>query len=292
VGCSAEKCEKPLVKIGNKCCVDLNDNQICDVDEGTETETKTEEKQEIITVEPKQTQEQTEQVEEKTQEKPEDKLEETDLETKEESEEEIPPSKTQYLLDLYTAKQPGYKYICNKEWHKVKDDKIKIELNLPKKYTFVEVKGIRYSVFYIDTVYLDRNTLQAIGYCEQDATCTSGGLLDIPIYVDYNEFKDKTPDEWLKEYAPIEPIAYEANKYYIKGKLTTRATYEIEDGEIRIYYKPRTGLVMRIETQIGEYPTDIIEYFDLTAGTIRDIDVIHRSKSEIPPEETFYSTRS
>lgn len=279
-----------MVQIGEKCCVDLNNNMICDIEE---TEEKSQEQEIVIEEVP----------EEKITEQEELPLEEAEAieETPEITAEvvaeepvikvESPNSETYQFIELYENKQLGYQYIYNTEWHKVKQNKIKIDLNMPKKYTPIEIQGKTYPIFFVDTIYLDRNKQEAKGYCEKDPTCFGEDIMDISLPLNYDEFKDKTPDEWMYEYGPKKPSLFEERKYYIKGKQTTRAIYPTETGEIRVYYDPKTGLVIRIENQIGEHPMQLTEYFDLTAGTVRDVDVIHRTKDEIPPEEAFYSTR-
>ncbi len=290
IGCSAEEtCKKPMTQIGDKCCVDLDGNNICDTEE---TEVMIEEvpvEKQVIKIESPVIEEQTK-IQEKTEEPP-------TITAPVVAEEpvikiESPKSETYQFIEQYETKNLGYQYVYNTEWHKVKGEKIKIELGIPKKYTPVEIKGKTYPIFHVDTVYLDRNKQEAIGYCERDTTCFSEDIIDVALPLEYNDYKDKTSDEWMYEYAPKKPYLFEERKYYIKSRLTTRAMYKTETGEVRVYYDPQIGLVLRIETQIGDYPMQITEYIELTAGTVRDVDVIHRNKDEIPPEEVFYSTRS
>jgi hypothetical protein len=291
IGCSAEEsCKKPMTQINDQCCVDLDENLICDTEE-VEEEVVEEIKVEkpVITVEPSVEQET------KIQAKNEEPLVTAQVVIEEPVEEPVaqkPNSESYQFIELYESKKLGYQYIYNTEWHRVKGDKIKIELDMPKKFTPAEIQGERYPIFHVDTIYLDRSKQEAIGYCEKDVTCFAEDIIDLGLPLDYNDYKDKTPDEWLYEYGPKKPDSFEERKYYIKSQLTTRAIYKTETGEIRVYYDPTSGLVLRVETQIEEYPMQITGYLELSAGTVRDIDVIHRNKDEIPPEEVFYSTRS
>lgn len=307
VGCSEQTCEKPLALIGSKCCVDLDDNQQCDIDEqkpiadDTKIETPTQQEP-AVKIEPKNQITGDTAVEIK-QEAPKPAAPIPAPEPKEidETPEEKPTvtiesqesqSKTQKFLDMYKAMNKGYRYIYMTLTHKINGDKIKIELSAPKKYQAMNINGKQYSAFYIDTIYLDKRKLKATGYCEKHATCYEEEIFDVPLPLNYDEFKQKTPDDWLYEYAPVEPNSYEERKYYVKGRLTTRAIYPITGGEIRMYYDPKIGLPIRIEKQIGSYPMDIIEYFDLVAELITSEDVIHRSRNDISPEDIFYTTRS
>lgn len=294
-----------MVQIKDKCCVDLDDNQICDLEEisGTTLEENeiniiTEEKpieKPVITVESPITKTE---IIEKTKKEPVNQItgqttvEEPMIKVESSADISKPDTETYQFVELYDKTKPGYQYVYITEWHRVKGNKVKIELNIPKKFRSILIEGKEYPIFYVDRIYLDRSKQEVIGYCEKDPTCFSEELLDVPLKLDYTEFKEKTPDEWLYEYGSQQPDLFEERKYYIKNQLTTRATYTTETGEIRIYFDPKIGLPLRIEKQIGNYPMEITEFFELTAGTVRDIDVIHRTRDEIPPEEAFYSTRS
>ncbi len=305
VGCSEQNCERPLALIDGKCCVDLDDNKQCDIDEqkpaAEDTDIEIPVKEEpAVKIEPKSqitggaTAEITQETPKLAQipEETTPKITETEEESAVTIESQESQSKTQKFLDMYNAMSKGYRYIYMALVHKVNGDKIKIELSTPKKYKAMAINGKNYSVFYIDTIYLDKHKLKATGYCEKHATCYEEEILDVPLQLNYNEFKEKTPDEWLYEYAPVEPNAYEERKYYVKGRLTTRAIYPITGGEMRIYYDPKIGLPIRIEKQIAPYPTETIEYFDLVAELITSEDVTHRSRNDISPEDVFYTTRS
>lgn len=307
-GCSEQNCERPLALINGKCCVDLDDNKQCDIDEqkpaaedNTEIETPAKEEP-AVQIEPKS------QITGDTavninQEMPKPAAptpvsapKETEEITEEQSavivESQESQSQTQKFLDRYKAMSKGYRYIYITLIHKINGDKIKIELSTPKKYPAMQINGKNYSSFYIDTIYLDARKLKAVGYCEKHATCYEEEIFDVPLQLNYAEFEEKTPHDWLYEYASLEPRSYEERKYYVKGRLTTRATYPITGGEIRIYYDPKIGLPIRIEKQVSPYPTEVIDYFDLVAELITPEDVIHRSKQDISPEDVFYTTRS
>ncbi|MBD3361372.1 hypothetical protein GF358_01120 [Candidatus Woesearchaeota archaeon] len=311
VGCSAENlCKKPMVQIKDKCCVDLDENQICDIEEtkemekpevqetkNTESETVEEEIPEekpVITVESKTTKTE---ITEKPKEEPTNQITgeataEEPIVKVEKSEEKMSDTETYQFIEMYEANDLGYQYIYNHNWHRMKDNKIKIELSATKKFYNVRIEGKKYPVFHIDRIYIDRNKQEATGYCEKDVNCFAEELTDIPLKLDYAEFNEKTPEDWLYEYGEKQPDLFEERKYYLKSQLTTRAIYQTATGEIRLYYDPKIGLPLRIEEKIEDHPTKITEYFELTAGTVRDVDVIHRNRDEIPPEDVFYTTRS
>jgi len=310
IACSSKTCESPMVKIGDKCCVDLDSNGICDLDEtenkitGKTVKETTQESQ--VKIEKKQEPEKTpieeelkieeittQEIESAVEQEQQTQEKETATVKIESPTEEIEPDIPTYqFIKKYENRGLGYQYIYNHNQNKIKGDRIRIKLELPKKIGQVTIKETYYPSFYIDTIYLNRKNNEALGYCEKDKYCFSKGLIDVPLRLNYADYKEKTPDEWLYEYAIKQPDLFEERKYYVEEKQTSRATYKTEQGEIRIYYDINIGLPVRIEKQIGEYPSTRMTYSDLTAGTVRDIDVIHRSKDEIPPEEAFYSTRS
>lgn len=295
-----------MTQIGSKCCVDLDDNKLCDLDETEEqmdVEVITEEiplEKPVVNIESLPKQEKTE-ITEKTEEEPSNLItgqltaepEEKPIITVESPKsEEKPSSETYQFIELYENQNLGYQYLYNTNIHKVKGNKIKVELKLPKKFSSIQINGKLYPLFFVDRIYFNKNTNLATGYCEKEQSCYSEDILDVSLKMDYNKYKEKTPDEWLYEYGLQKPTLFEERKYYVKNRLTTRATYETETGEIRLYYDPKNGLPVRIEEQTGEHPMKITEYFELSAGGIRDIDVVHRTKSEISPEDIFYSTRT
>lgn len=293
---SEEECKKPMTQLGDKCCVDLDDNKICDLEEETIIEEAPLEKP-VITVESSPKEEKTE-ITQKQSNEPlitsqvtAEITEEPMVKIESPQQPPTPASETYQFIELYEKNSFGYQYLSKGNWNKIKGNRIKREMDIPKKFHSIEINGKKYSLFLVDTVYLDKNTQQATGYCEKDQSCYSEELLDVRLKLDYDEYKDKTPDEWLYEYAPKKPDLFEERKYYVKSRLTSRATYKTETGELRIYFDPKTGLPVRIEERLGEHPLEITEYFELTAGTVKDTDVIHRSRFEISPEDIFYTTR-
>jgi len=318
-GCSEKKCEKPFSLINNNCCVDLDNNQKCDINEQAEQEeqettlvqesaVKVESKNQITgnaVIETKQ-QEAVSEIkteQELTQETKEEIIipvpEKTDLVNKTDEKSaaitidttDAPRSKTQRFIDMYVNQDKGYQYIYQNQEYKIKDDRIKLSLSSPKKYTSLSINGKQYSIFYIDTVYFDTRKQTATGFCERKSVCYEEEIFDIGLALDYFVYKTKTPNEWLYDYAPLEPALYEENKYYVKGRLTTRATYTIPQGELRIFYEPKIGLPIKIEKQAGYNAPEITEYFYLVSGLVDSEDVRHKTRKEISPADVFYTTR-
>ena len=70
IGCSAEEtCKKPMTQIGDKCCVDLDGNNICDIEETEEGKEEVSVEKPVIKVESPVIEEQTK-IQEKTEEPP------------------------------------------------------------------------------------------------------------------------------------------------------------------------------------------------------------------------------
>ena len=82
------------------------------------------------------------------------------------------------------------------------------------------------------------------------------------------------------------------NKYYLKGRRTTKLVFDEGNNlTTRMYFDETTGLPIKVEHE-NINGTAIYNYDDLTAGTVREEDVVHRDAADIPSSEAFYSTYS
>jgi hypothetical protein len=96
------------------------------------------------------------------------------------------------------------------------------------------------------------------------------------------------PHDWLFQYLEEEPDSLEANKYYVKGRASTTARFNT-DPIIELHIDPLTGLPMRVDTLKGSVLVKRVDFEKLSANSVRDVDVTHRSRDEIPSSEAFYN---
>ena len=195
------------------------------------------------------------------------------------------------FLDKFVQKVTGYQFSYKQDKYYVRGTKYKVELFRPvtqKSVTFGELKK---TLFYYDTVYVDRATKKAVAYCEGhqsylNTQCAQLEIYDLAYPVPFADYNMTLPEDWLLAYVNQEPTVLEEDKYYVNQKSVTRATFEGENTTAELNFDPVTGLVIRADLksggQFGRY-----DYEDLAANLVRDIDVMHRSKNEIPSSETF-----
>ncbi|MFC1722685.1 hypothetical protein ACFL0V_00955 [Nanoarchaeota archaeon] len=232
VGCTPQiKCEAPSKIIGNKCCVDMNDNNVCDSEE------------EIPEVE----------VEEEPEPEPEP---EVVFEPEPEVEEEPELSEYEQYLEGLSAPERSkivgvrqlveealereenlfYRYTDDKilqDEYWVRGDKIKLQFLEPDELD----KFTTYNL-----VYIDRGTGKAEGYCETggESRCWAG----------HGPFEEttsrlrRTPKDWIKELG-VEFAYSSQNKindviYYI-------IDYKTDDGLYRVWIEGWKGWPTRVE---------------------------------------------
>jgi len=105
--------------------------------------------------------------------------------------------------------------------------------------------------------------------------------------VPFGEYDILLPEDWLMAYLNKEPAQIEENKYYIDGRAATYVKFE-EIPAVELNIDPGTGLVMRADKKSGSQLVERVDYEEISADRVRDVDVIHRTRSEIPTSETFY----
>lgn len=171
----------------------------------------------------------------------------------------------------------------------VRGEKVKhVPFNAIRK-TDVMAGGTKYREVFIDEVFFDREERTATGYCtgwdeNVRKQCASLGILDIAFPLSYDELMIKLPEDWVKEYLGEVPTEEEYEKYYVKNVLTNKAVFK--DG-VQMFFNPRAGLPLQII--LG--PLDKVSFDDLVINQVRPEQVVHRSRSEIPPEEMFYQPK-
>jgi hypothetical protein len=235
----------------------------------------------------------TEQPKEAEQPKPEQKEELQKEETV--KEETTSPAQTRTrmyrFLDKF-AKVTGYDFAYKGDHYYSKGTKYKIILSAPETVSGAKFGDVEKHLYYYDTIYVDRTAKTAIAYCEGhdskvNKQCAQLELYDLAYPVPYNDYSILLPEDWLLTYLDKEPSSVEENKYYIEGRATVFVRFN-ETPEIELNIDPGNGLVLRADEKKGNQLLARYSYEKVVIDKIRDVDVMHRSKSEIPSGETFY----
>jgi len=218
-------------------------------------------------------------------------------ETKTEATEEItsPPqqrTKMYKFLDIFAKNVKSYQFDYKSNKYFVKGTRYKIILPIPVIVKYAKFGEIEKNLFYYDTVYLDRATKTAIAFCEGheshvNSQCTDLNLFDLAYPVDYKKYDILLPEDWLFNYLNLEPNQLEENKYYLKGRASVFVKFNL-DPTVELNIDPGTGLILQADQKKGSQLIARNSYDNLVSNIVRDIDVQHRSKSEIPTSEPFY----
>ncbi len=196
------------------------------------------------------------------------------------------------FLDAFAQKVKSYEFGYKTDKYSVKGMRYKIILFRPVIVKDVTFGNLHKSFYYYDTVYVDRAMKNAFAYCEGhqshvNTQCSQLDLYDLAYPVSFKEYNITLPEDWLFAYLDKEPNQMEENKYYISGRASVLAKFtEIPD--IELNFDPGTGLVLRVDKKSGSQLLERHDYENLVANKVRDVDVVHRSKDEIPPYEAFY----
>ena len=222
---------------------------------------------------------------------PEEKAEEPEA-----IEETVSPSKERTkmynFLDIFAEKVNSYQFINKGNHYFVKGNRYKVILKIPVIAKEVSFGDIEKRLFYYDTVYVDRATKTAIAYCEGHTSqvntqCSQLELYDLAYPVPYQDYDVTLPEDWLLSNLDREPKTWDENKYYIENRASITVTFG-GDEQLELDFDPGSGLVMRADQKQGDRLISRNDYQDLAINLVRDVDVNHRSKSEIPSEESFY----
>lgn len=196
------------------------------------------------------------------------------------------------FLDAFAGKVTGYEFDYKGDIYSVKKTRYKIVLKTPAIVKEVSFGDIKKSLFYYDTIYVDRASKTAIAYCEGHSSqvntqCSQLELYDLVYPVTFQDYDITLPEDWLFSYLDKEPKTWDENKYYIESRASITVTFA-GDPEVELDFDPGSGLVIRADQKRGNQLVARYDYTDLVTNKVRDFDVEHRSKSEIPSEETFY----
>jgi hypothetical protein len=211
-------------------------------------------------------------------------------------EETVSPAQTRTkmykFLDIFAAKVTSYEFTYKGDKYHVRGSRYKIILKNPATVKDVSFGDIRKNLFYYDTVYVDRATKTAIAYCEGHSSqvntqCSQLEIYDLAYPAPFQDYDITLPEDWLFTYLDREPNTWDENKYYIQSRASITVTFE-GDPTLELDFDPGSGLVMRADQKSGNRLVSRQDYEKLATNLVREKDVYHRSKSEIPSEETFY----
>jgi hypothetical protein len=201
-------------------------------------------------------------------------------------------TKMYQFLDTYAKRVNGYEFFIGSDKYSYKNDRFRVILANAPQISNVKFGELSKSVYYYDTIYVDRVSKTAFAYCEGHIStvnrqCAELELYDLAYPLPYLEQNIALPHDWLFQYVEEEPDSLEANKYYVKGRASTTARFNTEP-KIDLSIDPTTGLPIRVDTLKGSILVKRIDFEKLSANSVRDADVYHRIKSEIPSSEAFY----
>src|SRR3989344_6131361 len=197
------------------------------------------------------------------------------------------------FLDTFAKKVTGYQFVYKGDKYSVKGTKVKIVLDEPLVARDLKLNGVRYSLFYYDTIYVDRAAKTAIAYCEGTETelnrqCTQMNLYDVPYAVPFSEFNTVLPEDWLFTYLDQTPARIDADKYIVQGRSAVSLTFRAGDDSTELFFDETIGLPVRAHQLKHGNTVNRIDYEFFSAHKARDVDVRHRSYSEIPSSDYFY----
>ena len=242
IGCTQEiECNKPYILVGAECCLDANDNNICDNDEviqetTSEEETSLEEIEEQLEIE----------------------------ETPEVQEQEMEDS-VKELLTKAKTKVKSYSYTYFGPPDEAKGIDFTYKSNILKASYSSTQRDDRQNPY--DTVYLDLNTKNATAYCETVGRCDNR---DLAIQVNYDDHFRTMPFEILDSIT----FAVEKGNEQIDRKNAIILDFEDNTGKKgTIFIWEYWGMPLRvIYTSPKSYK---IEYREMAVNSVKDEDITH-----------------
>ncbi len=182
----------------------------------------------------------------------------------------------------------SYQFKTAKGKYFVRGEKVKFLPSDPFMKTNVQKGDKLYRQIYIDEIIMDVPERLATGYCigvEDDTSsqCAQLGLDDIAFSLPFDEYKTKLPQDWVVEYLNQVPTVEDAEKYYVKGLLTTLLRFT---DNTEMYFFPKAGLPVQVVPKGDPLKKQV--YDDIVVNQVNPEDVIHRSRADIPAYEAFY----
>lgn len=197
-----------------------------------------------------------------------------------------------YLVELFAKNVHSYKFRTELGEFFVRGDKFKLILSTPTRYITKDEKTGVSTQHVVSTIYVNRNLKTATGYCEGKDTgirreCEDKEILDVPRDLLFSEYNFKLPEDWLWGYLEKKVEAVETDKYYVNSKKAVRVFFApSNDTQMDMFFDEKTGLPVKIISIKGK-SSDTFDYIDLSANSVKDVDVVHRDLSDIPSEEYY-----
>jgi hypothetical protein len=117
-----------------------------------------------------------------------------------------------------------------------------------------------------DTVYLDKTTKTAVGYCaKRYGSCPAGRG---PFEADYNKYIRRTPREWMQDFDYLTLVSSEQ----IESRITYIVEYEEGTHKYTMWLDAHTGYPIKILFSDG-FKTDTYEFRLMYVGEVKDYDV-------------------
>jgi len=317
-----EECEKPFISKDGGCCLDIDEDGTCDVNQEANTsevkqtenqekdKTFKDEKEQIVVEETKPIDVKTVEIDSEKQDEKQ-AIESADASTEEETEEpeETVAEETKesasidastllgQLMKTYTEKVNSYKYQYNSNWYYVLGNDVKIKLSNAQQFSGMSINGTHYPVIYVDTVYMNMINKTTTGYCEGSdpnlglRQCAQLELIDVPYPLSYANYYTKRPDEWLFEVYTLDPeVKTETGYYYLGPRKVRRLEYTIGITKTIMYYDEKIGLPVKVEQYVNDQFSKLWLYDFLSINTVKEKNMRHRLANETSSKEDFYST--
>lgn len=201
-------------------------------------------------------------------------------------------TKMYQFVDTYAKRVRSYEFFLDKNHYSYKNDKFRVILSTPVQVKDVVFGDLKKSLYYYDTIYVDRVGKTVVAYCEGheeevNRQCAELEIYDLAYPLPYTDHNIALPHDLLFRYVDFEPDSLDANKYYIKGRASTTVKFN-GNTTIELHIDPETGLPIRFDQLKGSQLIKRTDFEKLASNKIRDVDVLHRSKNEIPSSELFY----
>ncbi len=117
---------------------------------------------------------------------------------------------------------------------------------------------------FITDVYVDRTSHEAVGYCDARTESTIMGksnsdrsvcreLIDIPLKLPYEKYSPYLPEDWLDRFSHALPSNIQDNDQYVKEPTGWKAvnpvlTFQEGKNEVILKLESKSGLPIRIQT--------------------------------------------
>lgn len=261
-------CNPPYIQKGNDCCLDQNENRICDNDEASVPETVPAETMEAV---PEPVEAPTEVVprepepvvQEATTEEPSSQTPPTRQELDKRNPDEIVQTSLEKMK--WFVKSYSYEHRIGK--FKVKDNLVKIELDTPE----------RFGRLWLDTYLIDRNKQTVQGTCNgmtEEHLCTDERLKAYSI--DYASFRQaygetlKLPEEWLYDLRNVVPVRVVSKGMTVNNRVTDVAEFPRGSGSTTLFIDNQYGIPIRIDFRSASGAENRIEYVHFFVNNVKD----------------------